>query len=324
MIRGAALTIVLLASFSGSSLSQQQVTRGADEQPNASAHVLESVLTQPVSELQEAVKGLDGLDPAGRLPPGGMEGLLRQVGVEVEEFFRDFSSTAATELVRQTRLDKKGRPRGVRSEEFYYLFLHRPGTDGGPWLDEYRSDSLGHLADPGGLGAGYMVTSGFATGLIVFHPRIQPGMSFRFLGRQKLAGHPACVIAFAQRPKESKPLGIFRTSLGTKRAELYLQGIAWISIDQHQVLRLRSDLLHPVPEVQLTRETTEIDYRPHRFSGSPKVFYLPDRVIVSVDWANKQLRNEHILSGFKLFKVEAGEQSPARRVAPPDKPAADQ
>ncbi len=150
-----------------------------------------------------------------------------------------------------------------------------------------------------------MTTTGFASGLIAFHPTMQPGMSFRFLGRQSVAGHTACVIGFAQRPDVSPALGSFHISLANKSVSLYLQGIAWISADQHQVLRLRSDLLHPISEINLARETSEIDYRPYRFLSSPKTFFLPSHVTVSVEWGHKRLRNEHIFSKFRLFKVDA-------------------
>jgi hypothetical protein len=150
-----------------------------------------------------------------------------------------------------------------------------------------------------------MKTSGFASSLIVFDPRFQPGVRYRFLGRQTVEGHPACVVGFAQQPSNSPPLGSFRIGQTNSRLLTFgLQGIAWISIDQHRVLKLRTDMLYPLPEIQLARATSEIDYAPVQFASSPSPLWLPSRVTVNVEWGRKRLRNQHVFSQFRLFKVE--------------------
>jgi len=121
-----------------------------------------------------------------------------------------------------------------------------------------------------------------------------------------LAGQLTYVIGFAQKPETSPPLGRFVVSQGSVTS-LYLQGIAWISPD-HRVWRLRTDLLHPIPKISLSRETSEIDYRPYHFLSSPTTFFLPNRVTVSVEWGRKRLRNEHTFSKFQLFKVDVHEE----------------
>ena len=151
-----------------------------------------------------------------------------------------------------------------------------------------------------------MATSGFVTSLIILHPESQAQTSYRFLGSQPLAGQLMYVIGFAQKPEMSTPLGRFILSQGSVTS-LYLQGIAWISAD-HRVLRLRTDLLHPIPKISLSRETSEIDYRPYHFLSSPTTFLLPNRVTVSVEWGRKRLRNEHTLSKFQLFNVDVHEE----------------
>jgi len=151
-----------------------------------------------------------------------------------------------------------------------------------------------------------MATSGFVTSLIILHPELQARTSYRFLGSQPLAGQLTYVIGFAQKPEMSSPLGRFILAQGNITS-LYLQGIAWISAE-HQVLRLRTDLLHPVPQITLTRDTSEIDYRPYHFLSSPTTFLLPSRVTVSVEYGGKRLRNEHTLSKFQLFNVDVHEE----------------
>jgi hypothetical protein len=264
---------------------------------------LRSVLTQPIAELQKAVPNLADLDSTSSPPSEGLAGILKKVGANIEKFFRDFASTSALEVIRQARLDSKGRSHSVRMAEMYYVFLQKK-SKGQPMLEEYRGTGDGRLLNIGGLDDGFMVTSGFASSLIVFHPFIQPGVDYRFLGRQNLSGRPVYVLGFAQRPQDSHAIGVFRSTHRKGSIPVHVQGLAWISADQFQVLRLRTDLLQPMKEAGLVRETSEIDYRPYHFVTSPKTFTLPSRVTVSIEWGRKRLRNEHIFSRFWLFQVD--------------------
>ena len=267
---------------------------------------IEDVMSQPTAELQEAAGELKGLDPSSPPPPGGLEEFLKQVGSSIEETLRGFSNTISTELIRQTQLASNGKPRMARSLECSYVFVQR-NVNGHTQIDEYRGNKEGHPLSPGKTEGGFMVTSGFVSTLMILHPEFQTQTTYRFLGSQSLAGQPTYVVGFAQKPKSPSPLGRFVLALGNV-TPFYLQGIAWISPD-HLVMRLRTDLLHPVSRISLTRETSEIDYRPYHFLSSPTTFLLPNRVTVSVEWGRKRLRNEHIFSKFQLFNVEVHEDS---------------
>ena len=267
---------------------------------------LENVMIQPVGELKQAVSELKDLNPSSPPPPGGLEEFLKRVGSEVEQTFRDLSNTAASEVIRQTQLDRSGKARTARSMECNYVFAHR-NVNGHVNMEEFRGSREGHPLSPGKTDGGFMVTSGFVSSLMILHPEFQARTTYRFLGSQPLAGQSTYVIGFAQKPECASPMGRFILTLGNV-TPLYLQGIAWIS-SEHRVLRLRTDLLHPVPKISLSRETSEIDYRPYHFLTSPITFLLPNRVTVSVEWGRKRLRNEHIFSKFQLFNVEVHEDS---------------
>jgi Flp pilus assembly protein TadD len=172
-------------------------------------------------------------------------------------------------------------------------------------LEEFRGNKEGQPLTPGTTDGGFMVTSGFVASLMILHPEMQARTSYRFLGSQLLAGQLAYVIGFAQKPEKGSPLGSF-VNAHYSTTFLYLQGIAWISADQ-RVLRLRTDLLHPMPTISLTRDTSEIDYHLYHFLSSPTTLLLPNRVTVSVEWGRKRLRNEHIFSKFRLFNVDVHE-----------------
>ena len=162
---------------------------------------------------------------------------------------------------------------------------------------------LGKRTLPQGTQDGYMLTSGFAAASLLFHPTYQSQAAFRYLGRQKVNGRDTYVIAFAQQPGKSRLYGRFR--FGEMSMTTYSQGLAWVDSESYEIIRLHSDLLMPLLEVKLERETTEIAFGEVHFKSIGKEFSLPREVTVTVDWNGKHLRNEHRYSDFKLFKVEA-------------------
>jgi hypothetical protein len=71
---------------------------------------------------------------------------------------------------------------------------------------------------------------------------------------------------------------------------------------------LRTDLLKPLPKVRLIRETTEIHYDLVRFKESPARLWLPQEMIVTVQWRWRTFRNSHHYSDYKFFNVATEEK----------------
>ena len=95
----------------------------------------------------------------------------------------------------------------------------------------------------------------------------------------------------------------FPIGAGASSGNSFSQGLAWVDAANYQIVRLRTDLLRPLPEVRLDKETTEIDFGEEHFKDIAEAFWLPREVTVSVDWNGKIMRNTHAYSDFKLFNV---------------------
>jgi hypothetical protein len=253
-----------------------------------------------IDYLHHPPSDLVGLVPAA--DQGPLDSILSAVGKTVAEFFGNFPSTSSLERVHQEKLRRKHKVGDTLDQEFRYLCF-TPASAWGPGFDEYRSDSLGKELLPQGLRDGFMLTSGFAAASLLFHPKYQSQATFRYLGRQKVNGRDTYVIAFAQQPARARLQGGFK--FGQTTMTTFSQGLAWIDSQNYQITRLRSDLLRPLPEINLERITTEIAYGEVQFKGIAAAFWLPQQVTVAVDWSGKHLRNEHRYSEFKLFNVEA-------------------
>ena len=258
-----------------------------------------SVLDQPPNNLAAAIPALQGIEAAANQDE--LPTILARTGADVQTFFQNFSNTISEEQVREARLGKKGETKDALEEKFQYLLLAKPEKSG-VGLEEYRTDHNGDRTGSKGLNAGFMLTSGFASASLVFHPSYQSGASFRLLGQQALAGHRCYAVAFAQRPEKAQIVERFNTD--RESVLVLFQGVAWIDKDTYKIVRLRSDLLAPQPKVRLERQTTEITYQPVQFTQLATALWLPSEVAVTVEWKVRTFRNSHSYSRFKLFNTE--------------------
>ncbi|MGD0697754.1 MAG: hypothetical protein ABSB82_23305 [Terriglobia bacterium] len=265
-------------------------------------------MDRSTDELIQAMPALKGLEPAA--DQSQLASILDETGKRVADSFRDFPNTVSVEEVHQEKLQRGGKIGGSQDQEFRYLWLMEPGP-AGPAITEYRADKSGGTAAQKGLDDGYMLTSGFTSAALKFHPFYRGDAQFRYLGRQKLDGKEYYVVAFAQYPGKARLAGDFRVNGAP--LSFYFQGLAWIDTGTYEIVRLRQDLLAPLPKIHLERETTEIDLGAVRFKKFTAEFWLPQRVSVAVDWNGKRLRNEHRYSKFELFNVSATENDNQRR-----------
>ncbi len=263
-----------------------------------------SVVDQTAAELVRTLPDLKGIEPAAsqdQLPD-----TLRRVGEGVRAFFSQFPNTSSLEQIHGERLQRTGKVAQSLNQAFQYLCFASPERTGLGFA-EYRTERSGLLSGPRGLEQGFMLTSGFASASLPFHPVYQPDSVFRYLGRQMVEGREAFVIAYAQRPEAARLTGAFRvneTSVTTLS-----QGLGWIDPANYQIIRMRTDLLSPCPKVALQRETTDIRFGKVHFKEISADLWLPLDVAVTVEWRGRILRNRHTYSEFKIFNVETKQKA---------------
>ena len=260
---------------------------------------VQSVVSEPLPSLLEAIPELKGMEPASS--QHDLASVLQRTGQGVKAFFDSFQNTASVEQIREERLAKDGKVADALDQKFQYLLLTRP-EKWGLGLEEFRTNSSGERASITGLDSGLMLTSGFASASLLFHPEYQAGASFRYLGRQELNGHQCYVVAFAQLPAKAEMVERFNTEGGS--VLVLFQGLAWIDAGNFKIVRLRTDLLKPQTKIRLQRQTTEITYDPVRFQQIASALWLPSEVAVTLQWAGRTYHNTHTYSDFRLFHAD--------------------
>ncbi len=146
-------------------------------------------------------------------------------------------------------------------------------------------------------------SQGFATSWVHFYPLNRPQATFRYLGEQKMNGQRTLVLAFAQKPQSVLSPALFRSQ--GKIVPMFLQGVAWVNASDFRILRLRTDLLSPLPEVSLHRLTADIQFVPTRIEEVPSVLWLPRDVMVTSEVGGATLREDHLYSEYRLFRAQS-------------------
>jgi len=187
------------------------------------------------------------------------------------------------------------------NREFKYLILSHHHGDGSTTLEELRVDSKGKPVDAPGLFAaprGY----GFAYQWLFFSAANQHDFRFRYLGEQSKDGRKTYVVGFAQDPQRVQEPAYFQA--GAKTEPFFFQGVLWIDQSTFNIAALRTDLLAPLPDVNLRRLTTQLTFRSVPIHGYNAVFWLPSEVIISCDQGGGPMEESHRYSDYHLFHAE--------------------
>lgn len=257
-----------------------------------------TLMTIPARDLRGALPELRKLEPS--TDQGPLQDLLVKVGDNVSRFFKTFPNVASDETVHQERIASIPYWDKFQTQSFNYLAEARPGQRLGD-LNEFRGDASGRPLEVQGLENGFMLTAGFVSSSIVFATPYQSESQFRYLGRERVGEVETEVVAFAQSPSARE---VELANVAGKPYKIFLQGVAWIDPVADQILELRSDLLQPIAEAGLDRQTTIIQYAPKKFSKLPLPLWLPRQVVVTVTVNQLTFRNVHTYANQRLFDVQ--------------------
>jgi len=214
------------------------------------------------------------------------------------------------------------------------LILDFPSTPGDPSIVDngardlanlavdrllHRMDAKGNRIEDVGLDKGFLVTFGYALSSNYFSTAFQPESKFRYIGDEKIGSRDTYVVLFAQQPGVAK---LYVTMNGRQGAgvKMLMQGIAWVDKSNFQIIRMRTDLLAPRPEVALDRQSTELDFKEVQLPDAATPFWLPSEVKVylrfkhedphqkkAIEWSYK---NEHHYSEYRRYQVSVKMKTP--------------
>lgn len=263
---------------------------------------------QTLEELAKQIPELRKIQPAP--DPEALAAILAKTARNVDNFFHDIVDLIAQEKITQERLIGRSSVMARDQVRDNYLILRRGGEN--PHIVEYRMDSNGNPIDQLGLNRGYVVTVGFALTCNYLSTAYQPESTFRYLGDQRIGSQDAYVLAFAQKPGQASLLVTLTGRSGTT-VDMLMQGIVWVDKSNFQIIRIRTDLLAPHPEVGVDGQTTEVTFNKVQLLDVATPLWLPSEVKVNLRFKipdigrNKfrelSYRNEHHYTDYRRYRV---------------------
>jgi hypothetical protein len=235
--------------------------------------------------------------PVDATVPCALPAVVQKAGERVQEMVTNLLKFSATERMEHAELTPEGEWRSEKPITFEYMVETREVRAGMLVVHETRDDGNALEKFPA-----HLATLGLPALALVFHPYFSGDYEMTCEGQGNYDGFYAWVVRFQQRPDKLPRLRSYR--IKDLIFPVQLKGRAWISTDNYQVLHIETDLLAPVPAIQLLREHLAVDYRPVHFRKADENLWLQQRAEVYFDYRGHRYRRVHSFSDFKLFTVD--------------------
>jgi hypothetical protein len=307
----AVAAIAALAAGASLALAQDELTRLTSTRGDIPSTPLgkqdaATYVGFPIQRLKAVVPGLGGIkydDRQEQLPT-----ILKRVAQHIAEVLPKLPDLISREDVYhfQSSADLNA-PGGLAATQpwgrrYKFLLQRRHNPDGSITTLESRIDRAGRPVEQSG-GFTELRGSGFSNQWLFFSADNQPDFHFRYLGQQMKNGRRTFVVAFAQEPKRVLAPAFFEVN--NKKVPFYYQGLFWVDQSTFDIVMLRTDLLRPVPQVELLQLTTELSFRSVPIHGYNAVFWLPSEVDIEIDEGRGPSEESHRYSDYHLFHAQA-------------------
>jgi tetratricopeptide (TPR) repeat protein len=251
--------------------------------------------------------------PSSWLPPGidekvppvepgavcALDEVVKKAGQRIEEFVGNVDRFVATESLKHETINKWGLAATPETRKFDYMVSIQEVKTGFFNVEEFRTvrSALGEFPDG-------LETNGLPALVLIFHPNNVGSFNLTCEGLARWNGRIAWQVHFRQRVDKPNTMRSYRMSLEGRSYPVALKGRAWIDAESHQIVRLETDLVAPLPEIRLVADRTAIEYGPVHFRERNVNMWLPSTAEVYFDWKGRRFHRRHSFSNYLLFAVD--------------------
>ena len=150
-----------------------------------------------------------------------------------------------------------------------------------------------------------LVSNGFATMFLVFHPLYANSFEFNVVGEEATGGRRFTKVAFRHIRGTRTPAAL---ALRGREYPLELSGTAWIDSETAAISKISASIDNTLADVGLNTLQTEVEFAPVPFHAPEKTYRFPSRATVEVETPRQHWRNTHEFSNYKRFVVSTEEQ----------------
>ena len=219
----------------------------------------------------------------------------------VQDYFDKFSSLTCKESVTQFVINESGHALYRESSAYDYQF--EGASAGGSFkFNETREVRSPAYRDPGRT---LLVTTGFASLLLVAHPAYEASYTFEPAGDEAMDGVNYSKIRFAAVPGASSPASL---RLRGKNYPLPLTGTLWIDPRSGAIAKLVAQVDSSLSDLGLAGMRSEVQYAQHAFREPADSIWVAESAVIEVATPRQHWRNVHKFSDYKRFNVNIQEE----------------
>ena len=225
--------------------------------------------------------------------------IVAKVSDHMAAFLDVFSDVKCTEHVLQTKLKKSGKVEYEEQSTFDYLVIAQNSGEELA-LNESRLEegTVEHRKN-----TSLLVTNGFATLLLIFHPQYAAAFEFSPAGPEALNGRIAEKVHFRHLKGRATPMALM---LRGRVYPLELTGDAWVDPETGAVLRIRAELQDDMDDIGLHSLVSDVVYAETKFRGTDPA-WLPATATIDVETPRQHWRNVHRFTKYQRFSVSTEE-----------------
>jgi len=231
------------------------------------------------------------------------DAVLERTGKQVSSFLDLISEMNCTERVLQEKLADNGKVLEKEESTFDYLIIL--STSGGELNLVESRIAPENAKQQKKLRAPLLISNGFSTLFLVFHPYYAASFQFTREGEESLNGRTLTRIHFQHIPGMRSPAAL---AVRAREYPLDLNGTAWIDAASGIIAKLTANVDTGMEDVGLRTLHSEVRFALVTFHDSPESFWLPAQATVEVETRHQHWRNTHRFSGYKRFSVNTKEQ----------------
>ncbi len=209
------------------------------------------------------------------------------------------SQFSAIEHMVHESLTAQGVPRNRETRQYNYVVSINQPAEGPLRVQEYLD--AGELDLPEKI-----KSNGLAVLAIAFHPMFRDDFAMQCEGLGDWNGQASWMVHFRQ--LDDKPGRLRGYVVNGTTYPVRLKGRAWIRTDNLQIIHLETDLVQPIPEIQLMTEHTNVSYGPVQFKRGGTDLWLPMNADLYVHFGKRRFRRSESFDHFMLFATDAAEK----------------
>ena len=227
--------------------------------------------------------------------------IVSRTNTQVTKLLDQFSNVKCAELVEQNKFRSDGKVELKEQSTYDYLAII---SNRGGELSFNESRVPVREARPEKKNTPMLMSNGFATLFLVFHPLYVDSFRFTITGQAVSYGRALVKIGFEHISGTRSPAAL---ALRGREYPLELSGEAWVDPQSGVITRITASVGDTLQDLGLKSLQSEVVFAPVRFHDASETYWFPAVATVEVETPRQHWRNTHHFTDYKQFSVSTEE-----------------